>query len=263
MFNKLTKEQQEKILEVKAKITKAFELLKFDEESHTYTVNGELLPSVSGVKMEFFDEFDKEILPRYAAKMGFEEDDVNSAWEGEANIGTSNGHSVHLFGENYALWKYWGIGERPKPTCKKCLGIIEFWNDMPDRYFPIFLELQMYSLLFGYAGTADIICYDLKTGNLVIMDYKTNKSLFSDFNKRILFLKVLLNQDDFSQYVIQFNLYQILLEEIGFKVSNRVLIWLSEQPRDEETRKKKLYKAYKTIDCSKDLREYYASKKSA
>jgi hypothetical protein len=51
----------------------------------------------------------------------------------------------------------------------------------------------------------------------------------------------------FNHYKIQFSLYQLLLEEKGFEVEDRVLVWLL--PDGE-------YKLYQMTDYSKKLKTY-------
>ena len=85
----------------------------------------------------------------------------------------------------------------------------------------------MYSEEFGIAGTADIICYNLKTKKLKILDYKTNKDLFKNYKEQ----KMLPPFDNFldcsfNMYKLQLSMYQYFIEQTGYEVESRTLIWL-------------------------------------
>lgn len=150
-----------------------FKDLKFDEPSHTYTVNGVKYPSVSSLIKNFYEEFDSSgVAPVYASRRGFNEQQVIDAWLGEGKIASDKGHRVHLFGEDYVKWRYFGMGEEPKVSCKQTLGIVDFWNNFPDYLVPVATELQMYSEEYGYSGTADIIAKDKRDDSLLVLDYK-------------------------------------------------------------------------------------------
>ena len=233
--------------------------LEFIEKTHTYYIAGKKLPSVSTLLKSFYEDFDSETVSlKYSLKRNFDVQDVRDAWQGENDIANDKGHDIHLFGELYVQWKYFGIGTKPKCTSKQHLAIIEFWNDLPAHLVPVATELQMYSKALGYCGTADIIVYDLLNDCYWIMDYKTNKTLFNDNEKypaKPLFHinpEFNLKQENYGKYALQFSFYQILLEEVGLKVGGRVLIYLQEK-------EDKLYQKFQTPDVTKDLRQWLAT----
>lgn len=245
------------LLRIREDIKNKFSLLEFNEEKHTYSINNKYLPSVSGLLKSFYEPFDPSVAKRYAIKNGFDEEQVKLAWFGEGEIANDNGNRVHIFGENYVNWKFLGIGEKPNVTCKQSLGVLQFWNHLPERFTPIFTELRMYSESLGYAGTTDILCFDNQTGKLIIMDYKTNKEIVDERQKPLYHIDTIhnLRQDNLGKYTLQFNLYQILLEEIGYEIGGRILIWLREQEKDQNGNAI-LYRTFKTKDVSQDIRSF-------
>ena len=83
-----------------------------------------------------------------------------------------------------------------------------------------------------YAGTFDILFYYVDAPNspkngLCIWDYKTNKDLFNNFQGQTLLwpFNDLLDQNE-SYYTLQLGCYQIPMENLGYKVIGRRLIWL-------------------------------------
>lgn len=232
-----------------------FNELEFFEDSHTYFVAGKRFPSVTGIINKFTDEFNTDLeAERYAKKNNFDKDDVIHGWDGEGLLGTTKGSRVHLFGEDYAKWKYFGIGDKPRVTCKQCLGVIQFWNELPLYIVPVALEIQMYSKKYGYCGTADILCYDTLNNKFILYDYKTNKKIFDERNNWTKHLKYIdskfdLIQDSFGKYTLQFSFYQILLEDIGVEVSHRNIVWLNDNGE-------KLYQTYRTPDVTQNIRAW-------
>ena len=59
-------------------------------------------------------------------------------------------------------------------------------------------------------------------------------------------------ENPFNKYQLQFAHYQMCLEEAGFTVEDRILIWTTE---DKDNMK--FYKQLKTTDFTKELKNYY------
>ena len=83
-----------------------------------------------------------------------------------------------------------------------------------------------------YCGTADITFAMKYKGEwcILIMDYKTNQSLSSDYNQKfnITMLPPFNDMIDEakSHYTLQLSLYSLMLMNLGYKVIDRKLIWL-------------------------------------
>lgn len=254
----LTKDE---ILHWNCKLKEPFTNVSFQEEGHIYNIEGNKKPikSVSGLLKYLYEPFDTDkIAPKWAKDRGLDVEDVKLAWEGEGDIANAHGTRVHLIGENYVKWRYFGDGERPVPIDKQSLGAIQFINDLPDYLVPVATELIMFSPLYWYVGTCDGVLYNTRTGKFIIYDYKTNKALKDDFKKPLLkYVNPYYNllQDNFGKYSAQFSFYQILLEEVGFEVQGRILVWLKEDKKN-----KKLYQTFKTENITSDLRLFLESK---
>lgn len=246
-----------KLLEVnkiREKLYAAFEGMEFDEAKHRYTLDGEVLPSVSSLISNFYDPFDSEAESvKYAEKYGFDVGDVKAAWFGENQISVDKGHAVHQFAEDYANWRYFGADWKPLPHSKQCLGVIQFYNDLPEHIVPVVMELRMFSRKYKYAGTTDILLYNTKTHKLLVCDLKTNKEIVSTFiQEPMKFISSShgLIQDNYGKYNLQLGgFYRVLLEEAGFKVSHHCIIWLQQEG-------KKLYQKFWTKNLTADIRKY-------
>jgi hypothetical protein len=247
------------------KIRAYFKAIVFDEYAHSYTVRGRGLTPVSTLIKEFCRPFHaQKIADNLERKTGKPAEDFIQEWEDIKNEACQLGTRAHDFGERYVIDKFkvpstltfkkvnqhLKEGEDLSPKEK---ALIKFWDELPSYYAPILLEMRMFNEDWGIAGTADIILLDTRDYSLVIADYKTNRDLFKQFaDQKLLSIFSHMNDTPYSHYKIQLSTYQLLLEETGYKVSRRFLIWLKE---DGE------YETFDTGDISKEIKYYLEKKK--
>ena len=223
-----------------------FDTLVFDEPSHTYKSGGIGLTPVSNFIKKFVKPFDiDKIAPFSAFKEGVTVEEIKAKWDKIRIEACDNGTRVHDFGERYVInkfnvfskLKFSSVLQHLKNDEKlnnKELAVVKFWNNKPDYYVPVALELRMFCVELGIAGTADIILLDTRDNTLVIGDYKTNKDLFKQYkDQKLLGIFRDMNDCPYSKYKIQLSTYQVLLELTGYKVSRRFLVWLKEDAEYE------------------------------
>lgn len=208
----------------KEEILEYFKDLIFEEIPHTYEVNGRFLPSVSGKIEQFYTPFDAiGVSERKARREGTNAEDLRAEWKLAGDIACTFGTKVHLFGEDYPY------DRTLIPEDNHELAVTKFWDELPSRFIPVMMEARMYHKSYWFSGTADIILWDTETETFVIADYKTNKDLFKNFAKnKMLFPFRHLLESPHSKYQIQLSYYQILLEQLGYKVSKRIIVFLKE-----------------------------------
>jgi hypothetical protein len=210
-------------MELLTKIQTPFSNLTFEEKRHKYYVEGQPInKSVSALIGEFYEHFDaQQVAPHSAAKLGLTTEEVLAHWAAINQESRDRGHRVHNFGEVYQF------NRNLKPSCPQEEAIVKFWQDVPEHILPLAAELRMYHFKHLFAGTADIILFDTKTQTYIIADYKTNKDLFKNYmGKTMIGPFSHLLDNPLNHYVIQLSYYQLLLEQVGVKVSRRVIIWL-------------------------------------
>ena len=95
---------------------------------------------------------------------------------------------------------------------------------MPDWLVPVVKECRLYNHRHGYAGTLDLLCYDRKCGLPVLLDWKTNETLDKGHFNRMKAPFGHLWDISLSHYKIQQSLYQIRLEDLGFRLAGRWLL---------------------------------------
>jgi hypothetical protein len=210
-------------MELLTKIKKPFSNLTFEEKKHRYFVDNQpLKTSVSGLISKFYEPFNAQLVAPYsAAKAGVTTEEILEEWRVINQESRDRGHRVHNFGEVYQF------NRNLKPSCPQEEAIVKFWKDVPEHILPLAAELRMYHFKHLFAGTADIILFDTKTQSYIIADYKTNKDLLKNYKGKTMigpFSHLLDNP--LNHYVIQLSYYQLLLEQVGVKVSKRVIIWL-------------------------------------
>ena len=210
-------------MELLQRIQQPFNKLSFEETKHRYYVEGNpLSKSVSALIGDFYEHFNAEqVAPYSAAKAGVTTEEILKQWADINQESRDRGHRVHAFGEIYQF------NRNLRPSCPQEEAIVKFWQDVPEHILPLAAELRMYHFKHLFAGTADIILFDTKTQTYIIADYKTNKDLLKNYKgKTMLGPFSHLLDNPLNHYAIQLSYYQLLLEQVGVKVSKRVIIWL-------------------------------------
>lgn len=241
---------------LKLPILDFFKDLRFEEKEHKYFVNGKPLAiSVSGKVGKYKPPFDEqEVSSEVAERRGVTQYSILEEWETERDRACTAGNITHLFGEAYTFNRHL------KPKTKLQEAVVKFWADLPPHIVPVMVENIMYHKKFMFAGTADILLYNLKTKKYIIADYKTNKDLFKVFvdykkkpgfrEQRMLapfsyFLSMPINH-----YQLQLSYYQILLEQVpGIEIESRKVIWLHTDGT---------YEMYATEDLTSQLKKELA-----
>ena len=215
--------------------------LQFEEKFHVYKLDGKRIPSMSSVIKELHEEFPyKEASENVARKFNKPVDIITANWEADKYIGISKGKDTHLVGE---------IDKRTYTVYD--IAIKQFLHKIQQssRYEIIYKELRAYTRVYWVAGTLDLLLYDTVTKSFIIVDYKTNKSLFKTYNDTLYAPFDDLVNNPYNKYTIQLNGYQIMLEEANLNISERWIIWVGGRS------KQSLYQLYKTPLLTFKLKE--------
>lgn len=248
------------VTEAREKIIREFEDLEFYEDGHIYLLHGKQLCSVSGIGHRFIAEpFEEQIqAERYAQKHGETAEFWLHAWHCNSFKATTLGTKTHEFGESLGYLRaghpefirdsvrtqYNEELDYLAPIHPKEEAVVKFMDALPPSFHLVLNETKVYSgknpiaeknLTEQICGTFDMLYYydgngDESKAGFVVLDYKTNKELFSEYNNK--YGKVLLPpfndmiEQDLSLYTIQLSLYALMLEDIGLRVLDRKIIWL-------------------------------------
>lgn len=233
---------EDKHIKIKDALWDYFKDLQFNEESHTYTLESnknQKFKSVSGFIKKYVFPFDADKISEFVAKkQGVSKEFILQQWEDNKNRACELGTKVHLFGELYNP-------EISVPSNGFEEAIVKFFKSIPPHIKLITNELRMYNSNFNIAGTADLIFYNTLTGKLIIGDFKTNVDLFKNYKgqKMITPFHNMLDHS-FNKYQLQLSYYQLLLEQTGYEVENRKIIWLKPDGN---------FKVYNTENLTKTL----------
>lgn len=231
---------------IRDRVFSAFSDLQFEEKRHIYTLEGRILPSVSKLVESHVEKTDFEaVLPFSAMKVSREEgkpitpDELRARWHAKRDLRCDIGHDTHSFMEHYN-------GTQIPNTPWKAAGV-KFFKEMSTDYDVLFREIKMYSRKYKFAGTEDLILIHRETGHLIAADYKTNEDLFKNYKGKTLkepFEWAL--ENPYNKYQIQLSYYQIMLEEVGLYVDDRLLVYLKEDGT---------YQSFSLLDLTETLKE--------
>ena len=243
-------------------IFESFNDLEFYEDGHKYLLHGKQLNSVSGIGHRFianpFDEAAQAV--EYAKKHGENADFWIKKWRCNSFRATTLGTKTHEYGESlgYLLAghpelirdsvriQYNETYNYLAPIHPKEEAVELFMKELPSSYHLVLNETKVYSgknpdnsknLKEQICGTFDMLYWfdgngDESKSGFVILDYKTNANLYSEYNRN--HGKMLLPpfgnlvEEDYGLYVIQLNLYALMLEDIGLPVIARKIVWLKD-----------------------------------
>jgi hypothetical protein len=251
------------VTEMRERITEAFRSLEFIEGPHKYYLHQDdgtkvELPSVSSVIHRFEPEVDWDAIRiRKAEKEGIDPEVLKRQWRENNLRSTSNGTIVHEFGEASMYFfqgRFGEINEYIKhrqiedgymiPYGPKQFAAAKLFEDILYNYkvWPVMPEAKVHScyndtlgLNEQYCGTFDILFASRCSDGVIrpmILDYKTNASLTNDYNRTN--GKTLLPPFDdmidepLSLYTLQRSAYSLCLEQLGYKMTHRIIVWLKE-----------------------------------
>lgn len=219
--------------------------IEFIPESHAYFLGMDFIPSVSSKLTKFYKPFDSKVARYVAKSKGVTEEQVKRDWKKTNKDAIDLGKKTHDYAEKFIKNEVTHI---PVTTSEN--SVVKWLQTLDkNKYDVVFVEKPIYSKEYWFAGTPDLVLLDKETNTYEIVDYKTNKNLFKNYKSQKLLYPFNKDLDTpINKYKLQLGHYQIALEEFGYKVSNRRIVWL---PREGE------YEEYYLDDCTQQLKDYY------
>jgi hypothetical protein len=223
-----------------------FNRITFVEKTHSYLIDGEPTncPSVTRLLKQFKKEFDKmKMATRVAKRVGVSVDTVLADWELNNLFSTTLGSMLHKYIENYYCNKrigfegnFEGLGLDEKKRLSEALPklVSYFQNFFNDNKHLLCVKNE---LVLGdledtkVCGMSDLLCYNMQTEQLEILDFKTNKKM----EKTTRYGNLLYPFDDMcegevNEYTIQLNLYKFFVEKYtSLKIDKLKIVWFNVQ----------------------------------
>lgn len=181
--------------------------ITLDKKTHTYYYNGKPIgESVS----DLLDGF--QIVDPYK-KRGTE--------TVEAKIAAKEGEALHKFAEKYFSNRK--IDE--KKLKGKELAAKKFFDTLPPNLIPVAVEVKLRHPKSDFAGTIDLLLYDMDRNGYVIVDFKTNKELHRNYSGKNLAAPFQdMSDTPYNRHQLQLSAYEMLMEANGFPVVGRRII---------------------------------------
>ena len=231
---------------------KVFQDFKFFEDGHYYEYKGKRVGiSVTRLIEEYTNEFkQQEMAEMVANKHGLTTQEVLDEWKYKADFACAKGSTCHEFAQS--LWSgnvyeplRFDESQKYKDAVAKIrCQAINFKNDFEDILEHLADEFVVGSDEYDIASAIDHLFVNRITGELVLVDYKTNSILkgYNDEIKNRAYTKSMkiplnnLKDDALHHYYIQLSIYKYLLEKYAdVKVADMFIVYFSENIENYET----------------------------
>lgn len=237
----MTKEEVLKVLK------DSFKDFVFFVDGHYYECKGQRVGiSVTRLIEQYANEFDSEgMAEKVANKENRSVEEVLAEWKYKADFACEKGSTCHEFAQslwNEKTWfeNFFDFSEEYRNAVKKIgYQALNFYNDYQNHLEHLIDELPIGSEEFDIASCVDHLFYNKLTGEVVLVDYKTN-SYMSGYNKKAYSKKMKvplnhLNDDALHHYYIQLSIYKYLIETYTpLKIGEMFIVYMSENIENYE-----------------------------
>lgn len=187
--------------------------VKYNDDTHTYRVEYDVIISVTKLVHLCFPEFDKDkVAEEKAKKLETTKEEIFKQWEGLAKQGST----YHKMIENYLNGQ--------SDACHS--GFLDYHNELKNRgWEPFRTEMTVWG--GEIAGTIDAIYQHKDTKRLMVLDWKHCKRIYKnsyDNTKGYLFMDQLDNCN-YNHYMLQIGTYRYILEKYyNYDVENAYMV---------------------------------------
>lgn len=217
-----------------------FPYLFFDETSHTYMVNNQILTPVTKWCSQFKEPFNAAMMSIHCSQkedhemFGKDPKEIRALWNKKGADAAELGRQVHSMIEDYMhgiktldhilkgksdqaknLFKTWG----------------QWWMRNKDQYDVEVSEYKVFNQTWGIAGTIDCIVRHKATGQRFIIDWKTGEKDLDDkpFKGKSLFAPFKDVPDNkIGNYSLQTSVYASILKSAEVQVDRMFILHIRE-----------------------------------
>ena len=224
---------------------KVFEKFKFYPEDHHYECDGKRVGiSVTRLIEDYANEFDMQgMAEKVATRDGREVTDVLSEWEYKNEFACEKGSTCHEYAQARWSKEEWRL--KPFDKSLAYLSAVDiitnqadnFYCDFKDRLEHLADEFVIGSEEYDIASAVDHLFINKLTGEVVLVDYKTNSKLggYNDDGKQLKYAKTMkvplqhLQDLTINHYYIQLSIYKFLIEKYtNVKIKEMLIVYMSE-----------------------------------
>lgn len=220
-----------------------FNRITFKEDTHKYFIDGQPtnMLSVTGLLKKFKKEFDKlTIAKKVAKKRNILVEDLLAEWDDNNLYSTTLGTMLHKYIENHycnkkeeyqGSFKHLGQEEKLKilNTLPTLIGY--FHNFFKDHQY---LECVKSEIILGdiddtkICGTSDLLCYNTKSKQYELLDFKTNKKMENNSYGKLFYPFETMNEGQINEYTIQLNVYKFFIEKYtNIRLDKLKIVWFN------------------------------------
>lgn len=230
-------------------LTREAEAIEFDPVPHAYRekATGYVPVCVSDV-VESFSTFDDISKSKQIAKRDYDNpmskyyhmtaEQILSMWHEKRDAAAARGSLRHAFAEA-CFEVVLGRPENVEPAWADRLSddgssitaiepeekaIVEAYSKMPDTLVPVIKECRLLNRELGYAGTLDLLSYDIVVDGYALLDWKTNESLDKGHFDRMRAPFADLWDISLNHYVLQQSMYELRLNQLMLRIIGRFLL---------------------------------------
>lgn len=201
---------------MKEHIESLFLDLVVDSEAHKYYLDNILQRGVTTtIKNIYVKPFPYEIAVHSGRKIGLTENEELARWKLAGDIACAKGHIEHDKKEQEIITGDLSIELYQLLSKYNCVAVTT--------------ELPVYSRKYKFAGTFDLLVYNLDTNEYEIWDYKTNIDIYKNFKYQMMLppFEDLLDMP-LNHYKIQLAMYALCLHEKDIKnLKIGRILWLT------------------------------------
>lgn len=245
-----------------------FSNILFIDKNHSYKMDGKLANSSPTTLIRKYQKpFDTMKFANFVAmRDGFDVKVVLDLWEYKKNYSTLKGSELHKFVENFfqrkqttinrpmlnsfILENFGSINAKEVENYYKEFALLiknfySFYDYWKEDHIHLKSEFVIGDKITKVCGTIDELCFNKKTKELIVFDWKTNLEIAkkSKYKEKMLPPFKHLDKCELTTYSLQLHLYCLILERnTPFFVGTPKIVWLTGQ--DD----------YEIIDCL-DLRK--------
>lgn len=227
-----------------------FKRIKFYSKNHTYKIDNEITSSsVTRFLNLFSPAFDRDaIASNVAKKNNVDTQTVINEWEFEKEIACLKGTIFHNYIDNYLNNKI-----LPLDTVeieKLCKGDENLANEFYLKIAKLIIQFESFYEYYNerfvhfksevvvgdiidtrICGTIDNLSFCRKTGDIYIIDYKTNKKFTTknSFGKYLTGPVSHLEDTKMNVYGLQLHMYKYIIEEYTNFKAKCLIVWFNEK----------------------------------
>lgn len=186
--------------------------VSFDPSTHTYKIDGVLVPSVTQVLKCLKLPFESERMAGLVGRRdGKDASQVLREWQEKSDAALSNGRTLHATAENAMLGRLDNTSATPGKT-----AWLAFWGAAKAMLKPRMVEAVVADAEYQIAGTVDAVLFSAKTRQQHVFDWKTGKFLSENpWGEMLLSPFDDVPACQLMLYSLQVSLYKLMLERRG------------------------------------------------